>query len=371
MRKLASIQIITDIRAIPNSDNIDVAIVKGWHVVVQKGKHKIGDKIVYIEIDSLLPENNPEFEFLKKSNYIIKTARFRGQISQGIIFPLSILPPKEYNEDDDVSDILNIKKYQPKDNVSYEDAFYMKKPKVFFKYIPKFIIKSLIYCNKKVSTKLLYNIYIASDFPYFAHKTDEIRIQNMVTMLPEYENKHCIATEKLDGTSATYYLKDGNFGICSHVADITVFPDSIYHEIARKFDIENKLRKYFKTSDIVIQGEIIGPGVHGNKYNIKEIDFYIFSLYNISTDEYYTILESKKIAEKIDLKFVPIVYDNFVLPNDIDDIVGLSEGKSNINKKIDREGIVVRLLFDENIMFEPEHLKLKIINTNFLLKYSE
>ena len=89
-RKLASIQTISEINPIPDADAIEVARIKGWNVVVKKGEFQVGDKCIYCEIDSILPETDWT-EFLRKSNFRIKTVRLRGQISQGICFPIYIL----------------------------------------------------------------------------------------------------------------------------------------------------------------------------------------------------------------------------------------------------------------------------------------
>src|SRR3954469_22798694 len=106
MRTLASIQTVNAAEPIPNADAIERIRVLGWWVVVKKGEFKPGDKLVYCEIDSLLPER-PEFEFLRLSSFKpaqlddagetilpagfrIKTVKLRGQVSQGICFPLSI-----------------------------------------------------------------------------------------------------------------------------------------------------------------------------------------------------------------------------------------------------------------------------------------
>lgn len=99
-RKLASVRVINDIQKIPDADMIELAIVDGWKVVVAKNVgHKVGDKVVYCEIDSFLPISD-EFEFLRKSSYKkmgdqegfrLKTIKLRGQVSQGLILPLSVL----------------------------------------------------------------------------------------------------------------------------------------------------------------------------------------------------------------------------------------------------------------------------------------
>ena len=109
VRKLASIQIITDLKPIEGKDRIVLATVLGWSVIVKKDEFNIGDKCIYIEIDSLLPEK-PEFEFLRNKKFRIKTMKLGNTYSQGIVFPLSILPQnKTYQIGDDVTDILGIK----------------------------------------------------------------------------------------------------------------------------------------------------------------------------------------------------------------------------------------------------------------------
>lgn len=112
MRNLVSIQKIKELHPIAESDNIEVAKILGWSVVVKKGEFKVGDKVVYAEIDSLFPDKE-EFEFLRGSKFRIRTIKLRGQISQGIAFPLSVLPAGEYNIGEDVTDILGVSKYEP------------------------------------------------------------------------------------------------------------------------------------------------------------------------------------------------------------------------------------------------------------------
>jgi len=90
-RSLATIQRIVGLDAIPGADAIEVAQILGWHVVVKKGEFKVGDLCVYIQVGSVLPDR-PEFDFLRKADFRIKTIKLRKQISQGIAFPLSILP---------------------------------------------------------------------------------------------------------------------------------------------------------------------------------------------------------------------------------------------------------------------------------------
>ena len=113
-RKLASIQRITAIDPIPEADKIVCATILGWKVVVLKNQFKVGEFCIYIEIDSILPEK-PEFEFMRERKFRVKTIKLRGQVSQGICFPLSILPSGHpfIEEGSDVTEVLAIKKYDP------------------------------------------------------------------------------------------------------------------------------------------------------------------------------------------------------------------------------------------------------------------
>lgn len=89
-RKLASIQVITDLSPIEGADRIETAQILGWQCVVKRGEFKVGDSVVYFEVDSVLPERN-EFEFLRERKFRIKTIKLKKQISQGLVMPLSIL----------------------------------------------------------------------------------------------------------------------------------------------------------------------------------------------------------------------------------------------------------------------------------------
>lgn len=112
MRTLASIKEIAALHPIEGKDRIELAVIDGWSVIVKKNEFQVGDRCVYCEIDSVLPEK-PEFEFLRNKNFRIKTMKMGGVISQGICFPLSILPESEYKVGDDVTDIMGVKQYEP------------------------------------------------------------------------------------------------------------------------------------------------------------------------------------------------------------------------------------------------------------------
>ena len=141
--------------------------MQGWQVIVQKGEFKPGDLCVYIEIDSVLPERD-EFEFLRSKDFRIKTMKMAGVVSQGICFPLTILP--EYSPcqlGDDVTEILGIKQYEPTMDVELHTISQKKK-----KY-PRWLMRSKLFRRIVLGKKKT-----KSGFPDFISKTDEIRIQN-------------------------------------------------------------------------------------------------------------------------------------------------------------------------------------------------
>jgi RNA ligase (TIGR02306 family) len=143
MRNLATVQLIEDLKEIPGADSILVASVLGWRVVVRKDEFKVGDKCVYVEIDSVLPPRE-EFDFLKERKYRVKTIKLRGQISQGICFSVNILNGKKYKDfevGDDVSDVLGITKYESPENIS---ATKQRAKHVYPNWIPIFIRRFLV-----------------------------------------------------------------------------------------------------------------------------------------------------------------------------------------------------------------------------------
>lgn len=88
--KEATIQRIEKVEPIENSDFLDKVKVLGWQIVTKRNEYKEGDWCVFVVIDSLL-EEKPEFEFLRKNKFRIRSIKLKNCLSQGIVFPLSIL----------------------------------------------------------------------------------------------------------------------------------------------------------------------------------------------------------------------------------------------------------------------------------------
>lgn len=357
MRHLATIQVIADVQPIEGADSIEKVKVKDWWCVSKKGEFKVDDLCVYFEIDSLLPSSNPAFSFLEKgtktksmtidgvtyTGYRLKTIRLRGQISQGLALPLSILGGggAPGNPDAgvgyDVSESLGVVKYEA-----------------------------------PVPAQLAGKI--KGHFPHFIPKTDEERIQNCGHILQEFADDEFYVTEKLDGSSVTFYKKNGVFGVCSRNLDLLETEGNSFWAMARKYNLEERL-----PDNIAIQGELVGPGVQGNPLKLAELDVYIYNVYLIPQQAFATYLKMEKIVTFLGMKTVPIMADSFV-PSQyksptamkgltVEELLRIAERKSAINPEVDREGIVCRPMREARAMIggQEGRVSFKAISNAYLL----
>lgn len=359
MRKLASIKTITDLQPIEGKDRIVLATVDGWHVIVRKNEYEIGDQCVYIEIDSVLPEK-PEFEFLRSKGFRIKTMKMGNVVSQGICFPMSILPPGHYKGDQDVTDIIGVKQYE-----GAMDADPVAAPSKPATKYPKFLMRMKWFRNLVLPKKA------AGEFPSFLSKTDETRIQNIPFILQDKETKW-VATEKIDGQSGTFALvrhksklplfKDRfEFIVCSRNKRLPSPDNSSYWSVAEKYQIENVLKGMIGACDwIAIQGECIGPKIQKNKYEVSDYDLFVFNLIYPWGRMRSTVARSA--CQHFGLKFVPIIETGITLPDTVDEVLAYAHGTSALHDTL-REGIVFRS--------EDGAKSFKAVDPLFLLKYDE
>ena len=379
MRKLAHIETIKWKRPIEGADRIELVGVLGWQCITKKDEFNVGDKCVYIEIDSIVDKDNPDFAFLETKKYKIKTQKMRGVLSQGIVFPCSILPksPEKYNIGDDVTNILKIKETediipQPKNQVDTLQMFKSKHKRLFgnklFRRLWKYEwFKTLVLSifshgiRKGASQK----------FPEWIRKTDETRIQNVPFVLEKYSGVPMVVTEKLDGTSTTFGLRKAGSKfecvICSRnrkqpIIKKVLDSSNIYHRVASMFDIETVLRSLFSEYNakhtVVLQGETIGEGIQNNKYKLNGIDFYGFNLIvdGIKID---SVIAAKSVKAR-GVKWVPILNTDFKLLPTVNEMLEYADGTSLIADTL-REGLVIR--------DHANTVSFKCISNQFLLKH--
>lgn len=390
-RALAHVEQIVDIRPIENADKIEVAQVLGWNVVVSKAEnHKVGDKVIYVEIDSKLPDR-PEFEFLRDRKFRVKTIKLRGQYSQGLILPMSLLK-KDYPIGADVTKELGITYYVPEDNVrkankvpkSVKYQSMAARHKNLFKRQPfRWLMK------REWGRKLLFVFFgkkkdSPKSFPTkfaFVHKTDQERCENMPWVLQD--KTPYIRTQKCDGSSGTFILErlkrnKFEFYVCSRNIRMLKLDqkcfygnDNYYWEVAIKYDIENKLKDYLNNHPnlnyVCWQGEICAPKIQANAHKLKETHLYLFHMID-SERGFYDIREAKNIWEKYNMEYVPIDEELYILPDDFEEFKLSAEGYYDPSvcegqTRVEREGYVYYKTTDPNFSF-------KNVSKKYLLKHT-
>ena len=367
-RKLATVQKILAIDPIPNADKIEKATVLGWEVVVAKQDNfQVGDLVVYIEIDSIVP-NRIEFDFLRDRKFRVRTIRLRKQVSQGLVMPLSILKKKKYREGQDVTKEMGVIKYDPQGDKEQKRAELLARQQR--SRIKRFMSRYPWY-------RRWFTPYRAKrNWPKFIKKTDEDRIQLFPYICEQHADTNFIVTEKLDGQSGTYFLlrnpkrkflwwefgTEFVFGVCSRNLLRTKEDNSSYWTIARQYNIKLVLESMIgECKFVAIQGEIIGAGIQKNKYKLQGYDFYVF---NIITENRKTIEDDimRINALRFGLKPVPLLEKSFKLLPTIPEMVEYSKGKSTLLPVL-REGVVLRN-YEKNVSF-------KVVNPDFLLKLKD
>lgn len=334
MRMLATIRFVEEIKCIPDATAICAYRVGGWWVVDAIGKYRVGDIVVYIEPDAWVPtqiapflsKGNEPREYNGIKGERLRNVKLRGQLSQGLLLPIDCLANYGIDlvEGTDVSEILGIQKYDPP------------------------VPAQLAGVSR-------------GNFPAAIPKTDEERVQNLtkkwdkLTGEIEYEE-----TEKLEGSSMTVALLDGEFIVCSRNMNLRETEDNSLWKIARRYEIEPKM-VLLGYNDIAIQGEIIGEGIQGNHYELKGQDFYVFTVYDVKAGKYLSPAERRKVCDMLGLKHVPVISECVKLTGvSVADVLAIADGYSALNPKKLREGIVFKAIDGQ------EHFK--AVSNKYLLK---
>ena len=404
-RELCYVVQIDAIEPIIGSDNCEAAVVGGWRIMTRKGTFKPGDLAIYFEIDSKVPETET-FAFLEKKHYKIKTQKYtfggKGNfVSQGLLMhPIdfgwtteetgkSIIIPDDgtqLEKGDFLTQRLEVTYAIDADNkrkASGPDKYKKmaaRHKKIFSNPIVKKIMKyslgrkiMFLFFGKKKDKK--------GAWPVWVKKTDEERIQNLVSAIPTFVKEPWVATEKIDGTSTTFTMRGfgrkREFYVCSRNVvfdkpDKNCFYDTnVYLEMSEKYHMEDVLtslmEKYKKTGIdfITIQGETYGGNIQKRDYGMKEHDLAVFNVifgYKDGTTERLNPIAMKALMDNYLVPTVPIVSDCLTLPDSCDKILLLAGGPSAIDGGM-REGLVFRS-FDGAKSF-------KAVDNNFLIKYHQ
>lgn len=395
-RELAYIVKIDEIKPIPNYDRVEHARVGGWWVIVKKDQFQVGDPAIYIEVDSKVPEKEP-FMFLEKKHFKVKTQKMCKVISQGLLMHPNDFEWKAfYNERDCQWDIwdntshleigdfvtekLGITYAEDSDNkrkapsVDKYKKMAQRRPDIFRRGWARWMMKRewgksvMFFFFGKAKDK-------KNGWPAWVVKTDEERCQNMPWLFPG-NDEEWIATEKVDGTSTTFTMKDrGRKQVC-HVCSRNVVFDTpekgcyydtnVYFEMFEKYNIKDVLTQimndYPAIDFVTIQGETYGEGIQKRNYNLENHCFKAFNLIfgRGGTVRRFNPIEMTEILTRYGVPCVDIVDEHFKIPETCDELLVMAEGKSMIDGEM-REGLVFRSADGQR--------SFKAVSNPFLLKY--
>lgn len=382
-RALAHIEEIAWIKPIDGADNIELIGVLGWVLIAKIDEFKVGDKAVFVEIDSKCPADDERFAFLEKKHYKVKTmklSKFKC-FSQGLALPLTLFPElSDRKLGDDVTKELRItysseEDRKRKSNKVDPNAKYKAMAARHKEFFSKPIIRKIM--RYDIGRKLLFLFFgkkkdNPKQFPSWIVKTDENRIENCPFYLES--NEEWVQTEKIDGTSCTYAvdrMKRGKnkfeFVVCSRNVrqadrDQECYHDSnIYWELADKYNIEKVLSDYAIANNydrVVLQGEGTGS-VQGNPYKLKDNRLFVFNL--VVEGIRKGTQEMAKFCEENNLEHVPIINEHYKTPDTMEEIKLQADGFSIINPKVKREGFVYRSLDGQQ--------SFKNVSREYLLKH--
>jgi len=367
MRKLVTIRTVDRLIPINGCDNICLAVIDGWQVIVKKTEFVVGDSCLFFEIDSFIPVKDTRFQFLNKvtkfngfEGYRIKTLKMRGVLSQGLALPLTMFPEIQNFFLEDYSEALGVVKY---DNAVAEAKG-----------------------GPKAGNS-------AGKFPSFIPKTDQERVQNLTSYFTTMKDEVFEETLKLDGSSLTCFTmprprtwfqkllnKIGirteikqEFRVCSRNLEIkepqkedepktydnngrpTTVKQSDYWTVVKKYNLHKKIPLGF-----AVQGEMIGPKIQANHEKVHDLEFYAFDVYDIGESKYLLPHERREFCATYDIPHVPVVSQGIKPFNmSLEELLTHVEGES-MNAGTISEGRVYKHIYKD--------ISFKVISNSYLLK---
>jgi len=338
---MARVVVIDNIISIKDAENIELAFVEGWKVIVKKNTFSIGEKAVYFEMDSMIPVESVHFNFMKSRAsklylgvryHKIKTVKLLGTLSQGLLLTLNQLNLKNDLElGSDVSDMLGVLKFDEE-----------------------------LYLNDKKEGH--------NNFPSFLERTDQERIQNLSSKISKMEGCYEVSM-KIDGASISAFKMHGKIGIASKKTIIKDESSIIYAKYKEGL-INSGIWAYLEgyKGDIAFQGEFVGPDICNNQEGFESYDVLVFDIYDIGEKRYWLSKDRLLLCKEFNIKHVPIIcYKNVSKLDTVDKILEFADGPS-LNSK-HREGLVFKKTEYSKNSFQITSFK--AISNKWLLIYDK
>jgi len=345
MRKLASVQRVYKIDPIEGADRIELAHVLGWQCVVNKGTFEPMDLGVYFEIDSYLPIRD-EFEFLRASSYKntnimgegfrLRTQRFRGQISQGLLLPLSVFPEIPVNPEVgmDVTDLLGVRKWE-------------------------------------IEERAMSGGTAIGTLPYDIPHTDETRVQEMPELIQEFAGLKYYISTKMDGTSCSIGVDENGFHVTGYNYEYKDDGMSDFYKFINEREYRERVETLARDNNIrtlTLQGEFCAPGIQKNRLRLTKPEWYVFTIReNGRRVGLYRMLE---ICDALGIEHMPIEEVGKDLPKKYPTVEALlTRADGEYPKGGKKEGIVVRPVEPVYSTSISGSLSMKVVSNKYLLKH--
>lgn len=249
-----TIETIRDVRPIPDADRIDLATLQGrdFQFVIAKGAFRPGEQCVYFPVDSLLPAPLSERlgvagKLAGRDRNRVKTVRLRGQISQGIVASLDLLPPGLRGAGPEaLTAHFGVTKFEP----------------------PEEIVTGAILRPLPDGTSV-YDIEGADRF---------VEMSDALMDLP------VLVTEKVEGSNFSVLVEaDGSVHVCQRSAVIVPVEGELhtFHKVAQRarvVDFARSLSAARPGRRIQVLGELLGPKVQGNLYRFADHRVALFDI---------------------------------------------------------------------------------------------
>lgn len=312
-----TVETIKEIKPHPQADRLELCYLENinFQVVVPKGQYKAKDRILYFPIDSVLPENTAKAiglhgKLAGKNKDRVKTVRLRGEISQGIVAPTSILSNPDETNTELITEELGVTKYEP--------------PVVPCK------------AGKLVALPCGLSVY------------DIEGAERNMDVVEQLMDVPVVITEKLEGQSFSITWNALEQKIHINQRKYSIKPiegkEHDFYRVCREkglFSLMDFVIDAFGIkNNLTLYGEFLGPGIQKNIYKLQNHDVKLFDL-KINGD----YLDAVNFIESFDIeKRVPTVFFGGTLREFLKDqtIVEASHDKSSLNNGTLREGIVIK-----------------------------
>ena len=339
MRKMASVQRVLEKKSIVGADLVEAYRINGWWVVDKKDSHKVGDLVVYCEVDSWIPHTLAPFltkegkqpkEYLGIKGERLKTAKLRGQLSQGLLLPLD-------NNENNILDMC-------------WDSVYS---------LPEegYDLTSLLGIVKWEDTRYMNDSNAKGSFPSFIPKTDQERVQNILRSIENWKGMSFEVTVKRDGSSMTAFVNGDDEGVCSRNMLLRETDSSAFWHAARSLNLLEKIRSTGR--NLAFQGELLSQKIQGNYEKVSSVEWNCFDIWDIDDQQCLTPRERQELCESLGIPHIKIIDKEFILDHTVDQLLEMAEGPG-INPGVQREGLVLKANTSHGISF-------KAVSNSYLL----